>query len=443
MGRCLILATFVAVCAVPVRADERPADHAAVTKAFVEALKKAEFEKATKDFDATMQKVSGADKLEEFWKMLTGQVGALKKTGTLRTEKKGKYNFVFVPCEFEKRKFDLKVVFDLDGKITGFGLELPRGDHALKPPPYARPESFREHEVTVGDGEWKLPGTLALPKGDGPFPAAVLVHGSGPHDRDETIGSNKPLRDLAWGLASRGIAVLRYEKRTHAHAEKMVKIVDKITIKEEVVDDAVAAVALLRKTEKIDPKKIFVIGHSLGAGAAPRVAEIEPAVAGTVLMAGNQRPLEDVLLDQVTYFFSLEKELTEARKKNLEEFKKQVARVKDPKLSPDTPRKDLPFGSPAAYWMALNAYDQSATAARLKQPVLVLQGERDYQVTMADFAGWKKVLAGKKNARLKSYADLNHLFIVGKGKSKPDEYEKAGHVDVVVIEDIAAWIKEH
>src|SRR5206468_7944705 len=136
-----------------------------------------------------------------------------------------------------------------EGKITGFGLELPRGDHVFKPPPYAHPEAFSEREVTVGEGEWKLPGTLTLPKGDGPFPAAVLVHGSGSHDRDETIGPNKTFRDLAWGLSSRGIAVLRYEKRNHVHGEKMVKLIDKMTINDEAIDDAVAAVGLLRKTE--------------------------------------------------------------------------------------------------------------------------------------------------------------------------------------------------
>jgi uncharacterized protein len=438
MRNCLVLTLAVGFCAVPVWADERSAAREAAAKAFLEAMQKAEFDKATKDFDATMLKVSGADKLEKFWKDLTKQVGALKKTGTLRTGKKGKYDLLFIPCEFEKHKLDLRVAFDSDGKISGFGLER---NHAFKPPSYARPELFNEREVTVGDGEWKLPGTLTLPKGEGPFPAVLLVHGSGPQDRDETIGPNKTFRDLAWGLASRDIAVLRYEKRTRAHGKKVGEVLDKFTIKEEVVDDALAAVGLLRKTEKIDPKKVFVIGHSLGALMAPRMAELEPAIAGIVMMAGNQRALEDVMLEQVTYIASLQKELTEEQKKVLEDLKKQIALIKDGKLGPDTPKKELPFGQPAAYWIALKAYDQSATAKRLKQPILVLQGERDYQVTMEDFAGWKKVLADKKNARLKSYPNLNHLFATGKGKATPADYEKAGHVDVEVVDDIVAWIK--
>ena len=72
-------------------------------------------------------------------------------------------------------------------------------------------------------------------------------------------------------------------------------------------------------------------------------------------------------------------------------------------------------------------------------PLLVLQGERDYQVTLDDFAGWKKALAGRK-ATLKSYPELNHLFMDGKGKATPAEYGKAGHVAKAVIDDVAAWI---
>src|SRR5207248_10076741 len=188
--------------------------------------------------------------------------------------------------------------------------------------------------------------------------------------------------------------------------KKLLKVRDAVTIKEEVVDDALAAVALLRKTPKVDPKRVFVVGHSLGAVAAPRVAEREPAVAGVVLLAGNQRPLEDVMLEQISYILSLEKELTPSKKKALEEISQQVARVRTLKPGADVPAKELPLGVPAAYWLALKAYDQAGTAARLKQPVLVLQGERDYQVGMADFAGWKKALAAKKNARLKSYPDI-------------------------------------
>src|SRR5206468_6047038 len=152
--------------------------------------------------------------------------------------------------------------------ITGFFLAAPPPKE-FAVPPYAKPDSFVEESVTVGkDGEWPLPGTLTVPKGDGPFPAVILVHGSGPHDRDESIGPNKPFRDLAGGLASRGVAVLRYEKRTREHGAKMMAAAP-ITVKEEVLDDALAAVKLLRREKGVDAGRVYILGHSLATTKAP------------------------------------------------------------------------------------------------------------------------------------------------------------------------------
>jgi dipeptidyl aminopeptidase/acylaminoacyl peptidase len=292
--------------------------------------------------------------------------------------------------------------------------------------------------VVVGD-EWKLPGTLTTPRGDGPFPCVVLVHGSGPHDRDETIGPNKPFRDLAWGLASRGVAVLRYEKRSQAHGARYVALKN-ATAKDEVLDDALAAVALARKQKGVDADRVFVAGHSLGAYLAPKIATLDAKVAGIVLLAGNTRPLEDLVLDQLTYLYSLDDPTLEKHRDALAEVKKRVARVKAGKLS-EVPATDLPLDMPASYWVWMRAYDPAATAAGLRRPVLVLHGERDYQVTMADVEGWKRALAGRKGAKVVTFPRLNHLFMEGKGKAKPDEYGRAGHVAREVVDEIAAWAK--
>jgi dienelactone hydrolase len=423
-------------------ADPKPADIQARAKSLVALLAKGDYANAGKDFDKTMKKVLPPKELEKLWKGLMEKYGALKKQQGVRTERGEKYEFVFVSCTFEKGPLDVKVVFTKDGEITGMFFTFPKSKVKYKAPDYVNEKAFHEKEVKFGLEKWRLPGTLTMPVGNGPFPAVVLVHGSGSHDRDETLGPNKPFRDLAGGLASRGVAVLRYEKRTHAYATEMARTKHFPSLHEEVIDDAVTAAAFLRKAKGIDPKKVFVLGHSLGATVVPQIGNEDADIKGLISLAGTTRPLEDVILEQITYILSLKGSAVDKSKEELEKIKKQVARLKDPKFSKDIPAKELPLGIPASYWLDLRKFFPAQTVGKCMQPILVLQGERDYQVTMEDLKGWKKLLTGRKNVQFKSYPRLNHLFMDGKGKATPSEYEKAGHVDKEVIEDIAAWVKK-
>ncbi len=197
-------------------------------------------------------------------------------------------------------------------------------------------------EIKQGNGF--LPGTLTIPKDNGPFPAIVLVHGSGPNDRDETIGPNKPFRDLAWGLASRGIAVLRYEKRTKVYGLKLSqdkKLAASLTVNEETIDDAISAVGLLRTIDKIDSQKIFVLGHSLGGMMIPRIASRNPRVAGFIIMAGTTGKIEEAILEQTRYIFSLQGILTEEARKKLKELEELVAKVKALKETGNNPEEPI------------------------------------------------------------------------------------------------------
>jgi alpha-beta hydrolase superfamily lysophospholipase len=266
----------------------------------------------------------------------------------------------------------------------------------------------------------------------------VLVHGSGPQDRDSTLGPNKPLRDLAWDLAARGIAVLRYEKRTKEHAGRTA-LLQNFTVHEETVEDAVLAVRALRGHARIDGANIFVLGHSLGGNAAPRIAKEDSGIAGLIVLAGNTRPLQELILEQAAYLASLAPD-PESQQAGIEALRKMMARTLDPALRLDTPPGEL-MGIPATYWKDLNAYNPVAMAALLDVPMLILQGERDYQVTMEDFRGWQGGLRGRTNVTLKSYPDLNHLFMTGTGKATPAEYGRAGSVAEAVVDDIAGWLR--
>src|ERR1035437_1963258 len=138
--------------------------------------------------------------------------GALEKLGDPAAAKSGPNTIVVFPAKFATQNINFRIIINSAGLVAGI-FQLPGGVNWQRPE-YSKPGAFKERDLTVGDGEWKLPGTLSVPVGAGPFPAVVLVHGSGPNDRDETVGGAKVFKDLAEGLASRGIVVLRYEKRT-------------------------------------------------------------------------------------------------------------------------------------------------------------------------------------------------------------------------------------
>jgi CubicO group peptidase (beta-lactamase class C family)/dienelactone hydrolase len=413
------------------------ADRTELARTLVSDMAAGRFDQAVGLFDPTMKQALPADQLKEAWDGLGKQYGAFQRATGARTEKIRQYEVVYVMCEFQRAKLETKVVFTSENKVTGlFFVTAER----YRPPAYADSAKFEEKEIEVGSRNWRLPGTLSLPKGSGPFPAVVLVHGSGPNDRDETIGPNKPFRDLAQGLASRGIAVLRYEKRTKHYPFMMALSVNNITVKEEAIDDAVATAEVLASQEKIDPRRIFVLGHSLGGSLLPRIGEAEGKIAGFISLAGSTRPLEDLLLEQTRYIVSLSGKPSPEEQKQIALLEEQVALIKSPRLSADTPMSQLPLGVPAKYWLDLRGYEPAKAAASLAKPMLILQGERDYQVTMEDFGGWKKRLGSRTDVTFISYPRLNHLFLDGKGRSTPAEYLVAGNIAPAVIDDIVKWI---
>lgn len=398
-------------------------------------------------FDTVMQQAITEVQLGQLWEQLLAQSGNYLGRYTTQSEVAGQYYNVNVGLHFENGDVGFLVTFDAEGKIAGLHIVQAPNTPTATPFVYAAPSyvdinSFTESDVTVGSGEWALPGTLSIPKGQGPFPAVILVHGSGPNDRDETILSNKPFKDIAWGLASRGILVLRYDKRTLVHANLLTpEVLKTFTLQQETIDDALLAVQLLRTRNEVDKNQIYVLGHSLGAMAAPRIGKQDTTIAGLIIMASPTRPLQDILLEQYSYVFSLDGKIADAEQKYLTTLKTQVDLVNSPELNMDTPSSDLPLGASAAYWLDIRDYNPAITAASLNMRLFVLQGERDYQVTPDNLDGWRSALSGKENTKITLYPELNHLFISGTGRPSPEDYSTPGHVAEEVITDIANWIK--
>ena len=267
-----------------------------------------------------------------------------------------------------------------------------------------------------------------MPNGSGPFPAVLLVQGFGPKDRDDTNDAVKVFHDLSNGLASRGIVVLRYEKRTRQYAQRMAG--KPYTPDDETVDDAEIALDVLRSQPEVDAKHVYLLGHDLGGYLAPQIAAEDEKLAGVIIMGANARPMEDVMVTTMEYLG--------APKDDLDVARGSAARIK--KL--EEADSDAPplLGLPAAYWLDLKGYDAVADAGKLKMPILILGGGRDFQAPPIDFNLWKNGLAGHKDVTTKSYPAMNHLFVAGDGKSTVDEYKKPGHVAPEVVDDIAKFM---
>jgi uncharacterized protein len=413
-----------------------PPDYEGTARTIIADMVARQFDKVVARFDDRMHEAVTADKLAPIWDGLIAEMGALVSITKVESSEQSSYHIIYATCAFEKNSWTLVLAFTPEGELGGFSSTRD----PWKAPEYAKPDTFEEQSITVQSGHWDLPGTLTLPKGQGPFAAVVLVHGSGPNDQDETIGPNKIFKDLAWGLASQGIAVLRYTKRTKQYGAKSFDDPNNFTVKDETIDDARAAVSLAAVTSKIDPKRIYIAGHSQGAYLGPRIAYGAPQIAGLILMAGNTRPLEDLVVEQVRYVASLNGAVTPEGQKGIDKAEESAREFRNLDLKPGMTVDLLGAKLPATYVLDLRSYHPRDVAATLTIPIFVLQGGRDYQVRAADFDGWKKALAAKPNVMLKLYPDLNHLFAPGSGPSSPGEYMKQNHVPVEVVADIAAWI---
>lgn len=363
--------------------------------------------------------------------------GAVQTIGTPAVRAIGTANIVSIPVKFANQAVNFEISINADGQI---GLIIPRVD-PWKPPAYSQPNSFKEREVTIGT-QWKLAGTLSVPNGPGPFPGVVLVHDAGPADRDEQKGSVKVFKDLAEGLASNGVVVLRYEKRTRTYPSVVQK--EDYTAEAEIIDDAVLAAGVLRAQPEVKPGKVFELGFGFGGYLMPRIAEADGKLAGMIVVNGNARPLEDVALDEVEYLAeTLDPKVrqSEAFQRQLAVIREQSAKIK--KMTQGDGDTSTLLGMKGSYLLDLKGYDPTGQAKLLKVPMLILQGERDYQVNMKDFAAWKTGLQGMQGVTMKSYPALDHLLAEGTGKSTSADYDKPGqHVSQAVVDDVAKWVKQ-
>ncbi|MFB6071594.1 MAG: alpha/beta hydrolase family protein [Halobacterium sp.] len=370
--------------------------------------------------------------LREFWFGLYGQYGGLEGVGDVDVA--GGEATVELRFEDGTQPLELAVA---DGAVTDFALPSE-----YEPPPYADPDSFAERDVTVDAGDVELAGKLAVPDADGPVPGVVLVHGAGLHDPDATAGNSKILKDFAWGLASEGIAVLRYEKRLH---ERDVDA-EEYTLDNVVVEDAVAAVDELAAASEVDADSVFVAGHSQGGMAAPRIADYHGGVAGVVSLDGPT----DVTPDPedtrfVRYSLDPYGDLDEEQQEQLEAQREILERLAEGDYDPDEEIR----GKPGRWHDSLQDCEPAERAAAIDAPVFVAKAGRadpDVQPEVVEMQGdmlaeWRAVDLGE-GSRVEFYEDVGHYFQAGHEPSTMTHLHFADNVAEYVVADVADWVHD-
>jgi dienelactone hydrolase len=402
---------------------------------FMKNLSEKKYQEAYSYFSNELKNALTILQLKQTWEYIIETYGEFEEIVEITNSTELNYTIRFINITFsEKYLIIFKIVFDDNKNISGFWVNDVISISDYNPPDYINQNNFTEEDIIIGN-EWKLPATISIPTGEGPFPGVVLVHGSGPNDRDETIGPNKPFKDIAWGLATRGIVVLRYEKRTKQYPDEISKLTN-LTVKEEVIDDTLLALEFLKSNHYVDQNKLFLLGHSLGGMLAPRIASLDIEISGIIILAGPTRGLEDLWINQTIYIANIDGIIDENESKQIEFIEKQVQKIKQLNIS----ENEIVLGAYRSYWEDLNQFNPVETAENLSTHILILQGERDYQVTIDDYNRWLSSIQSNENIEYILYPKLNHLFMSGDANSTPDEYLIEGHVEKKVIDDINDWI---
>lgn len=406
---------------------------------FFDLMKAEKFDDAYAFFDDTLKTSLPESKLKELWGNIITNYGAVESLEAIESKAQGNFFAVTVEGKFKNSDQNFLLGFNKAQKIVGMFMAPKKTAEKYTLPNYADTALYIEKPVYLGTGKNQLAAMLTIPKNIKNFPIVVFVHGSGPNDMDETFGPNKLFKDLATGLASKGIGSLRYVKRTLVYPNEYYGA---FTVNEETTNDAVAAVEMAKTVLGVNKNAIYVFGHSLGGMMAPRIAERSSGLAGIILAAAPARKFASLSAEQNKYMFDQAKDTTAAGRKSLANAMKEIAKANITKLGNVKPDSII-LGLPAAYWVDLNNYNQIEAAKKSsKTRIMILQGGNDFQVSKTDFDLWQKALGKRKNVTLKFYPTINHFLSEQTEKGTLAQYSIPASVSKTVLDDVATWIKD-
>lgn len=415
-----------------------PSSVSEATRQFVQLLAGSEFDQAYQQLTDRAQQLTSAGELEAVWLGFSAVGGSYGGIEGVETTVRSGFDAGNVTLDFERGTHVMQVVFGdtLTPRSAVVGDEYERPD-------YVDPARFESREASLETESCKMDATVALPTdadtGDG-VPGVVLVHGSDPvgaADKDLTNRGSKVFTDLGEGLATQGVATMRYDRRTNACPRSLEP--SEYTLDAVSVDDALLAIERLRETDGVDPDRIVVAGHSLGGLAMPRIVERDGNLAGGIGLAAPARSFHEIFIDQFEYLATVGEFEWDRMQQAYEQWRDRIDRIRQGDYNPG----DIVLDYPGALWDSVTAYDHIETARQTDVPLLFLQGSRDYQVTVEDdLSLWQSELDGRQATTFREYDGLNHLFKFGEGPSVPTAYPLRNPVEEAVVTDIADWAGE-
>lgn len=421
----------------PTFAQNNAAD---ITQSVLTYFKTQQFDKIYTLQDATMKRYMDANQLEATWNSLIENYDTIQFINETIITQKDSFKITETKIDFVKKSFLFKLTINNKGEISGMYFLNTKLKYT--PPDYINTLNFIETKIAVPAENIISEGVLSLPKAQQNVPLVIIVGGSGGTDKDGTLGPNKPYKDIAWALAAKGIAVYRYDKRTANPANlKGIKNLNDFLLYEEYVEDLKNIVAYFSEDKRINPKQIFIAGHSQGGFMLPYFTKACPKIKGVISLAGNYSNVVDLMAYQFEY---LKQFLPDSASKQAYDVLIKKAEYMKLNISSTQINKDSMIpGLTMAYVkdMMTNGPEKLHVVLH-KKPALFIQGERDYQVPMSEFELWKKAMQKSCCSTFISYPKLNHLLMEGEGISKPTEYNKPNNVPEYVVDEIATWVKK-
>jgi len=434
-----IIAVILAIILIlPALASAAGDDQAAAPLTVIEQLYQGEYQQVFDQSTADVQAALGsADSLAGLWVQIAQVYGAYQGITAAAAQEQDGSTVAQITCAHTAADITYTVVLNSGGLLSGLTVSNVVQKVAEST---ADTSQFVTEAITLRAGEAdETQGILTLPLGNGPFPAVIMMQGSGASDMNETAYGIAIFRDIAENLALAGVASIRYDKYTYVHADLLT---NSFTVQEEYMIDAGDALALLQADSRIGD--IYLLGHSLGAMLIPRVMQTLGAehFTGGVMLDGTPLPLWEIQYHQnLEVIATLDESDREASQAMIDA---ELAKLETmPDMTDEELQNSLFFGISAWYQMDLMSVDAAQTAIAVQKPLFITQGGKDWQVTPADgLDAWREALGDSLAASYHLYPDMTHMLcdLEGEPACNTSDYQAGSTVSLALTRDIAAWI---